>query len=49
MIDGYFGNVLAQTGTEFWANNPSGDEMRLAMANGAVGVATATRSTSRPF
>jgi len=40
MIEGYFGEVLSQAGTEFWSNNPSGAEMRLALENGAVGVAS---------
>jgi transaldolase len=36
----YFREALAQTGTEFWINNPTGPELQAALANGAVGVAS---------
>ena len=37
---GYFQEVLATFGTEFWVNNPSGPELQRALAMGAVGVAS---------
>lgn len=36
----YYREALAQTGTEFWINNPTGPELQAALANGAVGVAS---------
>jgi len=36
----YYRDALAQTGTEFWINNPTGPELQAALANGAVGVAS---------
>lgn len=40
MSQEYYREALAQTGTEFWINNPTGPELNAALANGAVGVAT---------
>lgn len=40
MNPGYYREALAQTGTEFWINNPTGPELHAALANGAVGVAS---------
>ena len=34
----YFREALAQTGTEFWINNPTGPELQVALKNGAIGV-----------
>ena len=36
----YFDDVLKACGTEFWINNPSLDELRMALDAGAVGVAS---------
>ena len=36
----YFREMLVQTGTEFWINNPAGPELQAALQNGAVGVAS---------
>jgi transaldolase len=37
---GYFHDVYAQSGTEFWVNNPSLSEIEMSLAGGAVGVAS---------
>jgi len=37
---GYFHEVNARFGTEFWVNNPSLPEIEMALANGAAGVAS---------
>ena len=40
MSKGYFHEVHARFGTEFWINNPSSPEIELALSGGAVGVAS---------
>ncbi|MDP7399038.1 MAG: transaldolase family protein [Lentisphaeria bacterium] len=40
MSAGYFHEVHARFGTEFWVNNPSLPEIELALAGGAAGVAS---------
>ena len=40
MNTGYFYEVHARFGTEFWVNNPSLPEIEMALAGGAVGVAS---------
>lgn len=36
----YFRHALQKKGTEFWCNNPTDDELGLALKNGAVGITT---------
>ncbi|MBA2634966.1 MAG: hypothetical protein H0U86_18535 [Chloroflexi bacterium] len=40
MTDTYFSRVAAQTGTRFWVNNPTAQELELALTNGAAGCTT---------
>lgn len=40
MAESYFERVRAATGTRFWVNNPTSEEMDLALANGAMGCTT---------
>ena len=40
MNAGYFHDVYARCGAEFWVNNPSMSEMQMALRAGAVGVAS---------
>lgn len=40
MAETYFDRVRAATGTRFWVNNPTLDEIELALANGAMGSTT---------
>ena len=40
MGTGYFHEVRSRIGTELWINNPSGSDIQVALANGAVGVAS---------
>ncbi len=37
---GYFLDVMAQTSTRFWINNPTMNDLRLAMEQGAIGCTT---------
>ena len=43
MSKGYFHEVFAECGTEFWVNNPSGPDMQMALEGGASGVASNLR------
>ena len=40
MADNYFDRVRASTGSRFWVNNPTVEEMDLALAHGAMGCTT---------
>ena len=40
MADHYFERVKAETGGRFWVNNPTSEEMDLALAHGAMGCTT---------
>ncbi len=40
MSDHYFERVRAETGGRFWVNNPTSEEMDLALASGAMGCTT---------
>ena len=40
MADHYFERVRAETGGRFWVNNPTSEEMDLALAHGAMGCTT---------
>jgi transaldolase len=40
VADHYFERVRAETGGRFWVNNPTSDEMDLALAHGAMGCTT---------
>ena len=39
-MDGYFHRVRRQTGTRFWINNPTGEEIDWALAAGAISCTT---------
>jgi transaldolase len=40
MSETYFARVRAATGSRFWVNNPTSEEVELALANGAMGCTT---------
>jgi len=39
-MSGYFARVSAETPTRLWINNPTDDELRMALAAGAIGCTT---------